>query len=880
MYKKISDYGIIGNLHTVALVGLDGSMDWLCLPYIDSPSVFGALLDHKKGGRFQVRPRGEWDSTAEYLPGTNVLVTRFRTRTGVLRVTDFMPVLLEEGRGGGHHSLYRLVEATEGTVEAEVLFEPRFDYARAETGLGFHRGGILAKGGGEQVGLSATRELEIEGRRGVARWGLARGERAWLQLRYGAGELCVCELEEAEQALRDTEHYWRDWLEKSETGRVVELGPYRETAERSALVLKLLYYAPTGALAAAATTSLPEEIGGVRNWDYRFTWVRDASFTLQALFNTGHLSETEGYLRWVEGLLSGSGPHELKILYSLRGEVVDEEEELAHLEGYKGSRPVRVGNGAALQRQLDIFGELMEAALKLSNYVGKIDLGLWPFLRGICDYVCEHWHEPDYGIWEVRGGPYHFVYSRVMCWVALDRGITIAGRYGFPADVEKWRAGRDEIKEEVLAKGWDGEKKSFVQRYGADALDSSGLLIPATGFLPHDDPRVVSTVEAVRRELGRGDFLFRYTAADGLPGGEGAFLLCAFWLIDNLVARGELDEAEALLGRMESAANHLGLFSEEYDPDWREALGNFPQAFTHIGYINSVTALRQGRQAREQEPPRRARPGLFSRSMVLNEGAFRPGDVTPHELARRLKDLMNVMRGAFFETHRVAYERMRTSRVYREYVELSRVLGGMDPCKLRGREERIAFWINIYNVLVIHGVVEMGIRDSVKEVRNFFKRVKYRVGDMLLSPEDIEHGVLRANRRPPGSLSRKFRRGDSRLACSLDAMEPRVHFALVCASSSCPPIGVYTAENLDGELDIAARTFLNAGGVELDKEAGRVSLSRVFKWYGGDFGKDAAPVLRFIAPYLYMEEDRTFLLENASRLGVSYQDYDWRLNRY
>jgi GH15 family glucan-1,4-alpha-glucosidase len=885
MYKKISDYGIIGNLHSVALVCLDGSIDWLCLPHIDSPSVFAALLDDTRGGRFSVSPpAGGWDSTAEYIRDTNILVTKFRTRTGIMQVTDFMPIPMmgEEEFEKEQHELYRLVEVTRGSVNVEMVFEPRFDYARAETSLRKLNSGIEASGAGQTVGLSSSHEIRLEGERGVATWSLSEGDRVWLHLAYEAEELSVCDTDEAEKCLRETEAYWRGWLSKSETGRTVELGPYEEMANRSALVLKLLFYNPTGAIAAAATTSLPEEIGGVRNWDYRFTWVRDTSFTLQALFNLGHLSETEGFLRWITKLIGEHGAGEMQIMYGLRGEEELPEKELVHLEGYKCSRPVRIGNKASRQRQLDIYGELMEAALKLSDYVGKIDAGMWPFLRNVCDHTVEHWRDKDSGIWEVRSGPCHFVYSKVMCWVALDRGVTIARRYGFTADLGKWEATRDEIKREVFEKGWDEGKKAFVQHYDTDALDSSNLLMPILGFLPHDEPRMTSTIEATQRELGRNGFLYRYSAPDGLPGEEGTFLLCTFWLIDNLIALGRLDEAEILLRRMESISNHLGLFSEEYDPKWKEALGNFPQAFTHVGYINSVIALCQARgktmKDERVEIPRRL---LVSGRVMLNEGEA-VNKIELREIASKLKNSMNILRGAFFDTKRgrVAYEKMSGSKAYREYVELSLNLRDMDLGLLKTRQERLAFWINLYNVIIIHGVIALGIRDSVREVRNFFKRVQYRIRDMFFSPDDIEHGILRGNSRPPNSLLRPFSWDDKRLQYIIKPLDPRIHFVLVCASSSCPPIGIYTAEDMDRELDIAAGTFLNTEGVEIDKVENIVSLSRIFKWYGADFGRSQTERLTYVTRFLYDKEDREFLEENVEKVKVVYRDYDWRLNRY
>jgi hypothetical protein len=472
-----------------------------------------------------------------------------------------------------------------------------------------------------------------------------------------------------------------------------------------------------------------------------------------------------------------------------------------------------------------------------------------------------------------------------MCWVAIDRGITIAQRYGFPADIEKWRETVQAIREEVIHKGWSDKKKSFVQHYGSDSLDSSTLLIPLYGFLPFKDPLVIQTVKAIELNLSHNGFLYRYKRGDGLPGNEGAFLLCSFWLVDCFIGMERLNDAELLLRKLESTANHLGLFSEEYDVRWLDSLGNFPQAFTHIGYINSVVKLLEAKgQIHKEEHVQKKFSflhRLVSKKIVLNDGEPRQA-VPSKKIALSLKNSMNVLRGAFFDTarSRVAYEKIKGSDAYEEYLELSYSLKTMKLDDLSTREEKIAFWINLFNVIVIHAVIELDIRDSVKEVRNFFRRVCYQIGDMQFTPFEIEHGILRANRRPVHSLLRTFHKGDERIRYSIDPIDPRIHFALVCASSSCPPIDVYTDENLDGELDISGKTFINAGGVVIDRDSGLVRMSRIFNWYARDFGDTKEERIRFIAPYLYQKEDRQFLENNAGNLKVEYQDYDWRLNRY
>ncbi|MEN8232144.1 MAG: glycoside hydrolase family 15 protein [Thermodesulfobacteriota bacterium] len=898
MYKKISDYGIIGNLQTIALVALDGSIDWLCFPHIDSPSVFGALLDAGKGGSFCLKPAEPFDSAAEYLHDTNILKTSFRTESGVMILTDFMAISFtgKENLRDDRQALYRLIEIEEGEVEVNLTFAPRFDYARIKPDFEAIEGGVVAGSEHTALVLTASLPLKIDKEQVTGNWKLSEGEKVWFKLGTFEG-IKQCSMEdrscvstiEGEEHLEETRAFWRSWVRKSETGRTHALGEYQSMINRSALTLKLLYYDPTGTIAAAATTSLPEEIGGERNWDYRYTWIRDTSFTLQALFNLGHLSETEGYLRWVERILSEDGVDKLMILYGLRGERELPEQTLDHLEGYKGSRPVRIGNEAATQVQLDIYGEIMDAALKLSDYVGKIDDSIWPMLRNICNFVADHWQERDNGIWEVRDGPFHFVYSKVMCWVALDRGLIIAKRYGFDADKTKWQEAMESIRQEVLERGYNNAKESFVQHYETDALDASNLLIPYYGFLPYDDKRIISTIKAAERELSQDSFLYRYKSADGLSGHEGTFLLCTFWFIDCLSKLGRIEEAEHLLKKMEQASNHLGLFAEEYDVRWQEMLGNFPQAFTHIGYINSVWTLLQQKRKKEAEEKGLSQepPGggfitrlLLTKKIVLNDGE-NPEDSEATQVAAGLKETMNIMRGAFFdrERGRVAYEDMKYSEIYSKYINLSYQLKNFRLDSLLSLKEKTAFWINLYNVLVIHGVIELGIRDSVNEVRGFFRRIRYIIDGLEFTPDDIEHGILRCNRKPPNSLFRVFGNNDERSKNSLEELDPRIHFALVCASSSCPPIDIYTHERLDEELDLSARTFINGGGAILDREHNRISLSKIFDWYRKDFGSSDEEMIRLIIPYFYNEEEREYILQHVYDIRIEYQKYDWRLNR-
>jgi GH15 family glucan-1,4-alpha-glucosidase len=591
-YKPISDYGLIGDMRTCALVGLDGSIDWCCFPRFDSASLFGALLDDRKGGRFRVRPTVPYTSTQRYLPATNVLVTSFHIeQSGVAEVLDFMPSL-ERGRElSAYHEIHRRIECTRGEVELEALFEPRFDYALSSVALVPRRHGVLATDlEDEAVAVAASEsiwwEVDETGGAARARFRMQAGETAWIVLRYDDDEVYPVAHYESREKLEATIAFWDEWV-----SRIQYRGAFRAEVERSALVLKLLFYAPTGAVVAAPTTSLPEEIGGVRNWDYRFTWLRDAAFTLYSLHVLGQFDEANRFMDYLKRVCRKSSDH-LQIMYGNGGERVLTEIELPHLEGYRNSRPVRIGNGAYDQLQLDVYGEVLETAY-LWHQNNTMTEGLWSLLARLADWVAGNWRRQDSGLWEVRAGLQHYVFSKVMCWVALDRALRMADELGLEADREFWRTEREAIHAEVMECGWNEEKQAFTQYYGTDALDASNLLIGIVGFLPRDHPRVRSTVAATLNELTSVDqeLVFRYINRDGLPGDEGVFSICTFWLADALILSGDVERGERIFRRMLRHANHLGLYSEELDPITGAFLGNFPQAFTHIALINTAHIL-------------------------------------------------------------------------------------------------------------------------------------------------------------------------------------------------------------------------------------------------------------------------------------------------
>jgi GH15 family glucan-1,4-alpha-glucosidase len=591
-YLPIHDYGVIGDLHTVALVGLNGSVDWMCHPYFDSPSVFAAILDDEKGGRFQIAPaRDDVTRKQMYLPDTNVLMTRFLSPDGVAEVTDFMPVGGAVG-SHGHHQLIRTVEVVRGTMPLRAVCRPAFDYGRAKHRVEIRAEGALFDSPGLDMALTTLVPLRADGSAAVGEFVLDQGERATFVLSGLEGEEdCppALSFEEAEEAFRSTVDYWHRWLSHSNYR-----GRWREMVDRSALALKLLTFEPSGAIVAAATTSLPAPIGGSRNWDYRYTWIRDASFTLYGLMRIGFTEEAYAFTRWLWARVQeAESDGTLQLMYSIEGRHEIAEQILDNLEGYRGSRPVRIGNAAYEQLQLDIYGELMDAVYLFNKYGTPIGYDGWTKLRQVLNHVCDVWTEPDEGIWEVRGGRRHFVYSKVMCWVALDRGLRLADKRSFPADRERWLHTRDTIYEDIMKRGWSAKRRAFVQSYDSETLDAANLIMPLVFFVSPTDPRFLATLDAIQRDLASGSLVHRYdveTSPDGLDGDEGTFSMCTFWMVEALTRAGRLDEARLVFEKMLGYANHLGLYSEQVGSSG-EALGNFPQAFTHLGLISAAFNL-------------------------------------------------------------------------------------------------------------------------------------------------------------------------------------------------------------------------------------------------------------------------------------------------
>ena len=599
-YRPLGDYGIIGDMRAVALVARDGSIDWCCLPHFDSPSVFARLLDAERGGFWRIGPTDAVDGTQRYERGTNVLVTRFECDGGVLEVTDFMPCLEWDRQLASHHEIHRRVRAIGGPIRVESVLEPRFDYAASPVSFRRRRYGILATDDQDEVlTVAAPPELEwrVDGDTSRARveFAVPEGECRWLSMRYDDDEVWPPERYEPETKLAGTRELWSRWARELRYD-----GPYRDAVVRSALALKLLFFAPTGAIVAAPTTSLPELVGGERNWDYRYSWLRDSTYTLFALYALGKFEELDRYMTFLKKICRRQRPEHLQILFGIRGETDAPERVLEHLEGYRKSRPVRVGNAAVHQFQLDVYGEIMDS-IHIWRRLYEMTEGTWQLARSLTDDVVRLWERPDLGVWEFRTGPKHFVFSKVMAWVALDRGIRAAEELGLSGNLEEWRAAREAIRREVLERGWHAGRETFVQHYGTDRVDAANLLLGILRFLPHDDARVRATIDRIREDLTepRTGLLYRYRTEDGLPGGEGCFIVNSFHLSQALALGGRTEQATEVLENAMSYASPLGLLSEEVDPETGGLIGNFPQAFSHIGLINAAYVLSR---ARPDEP--------------------------------------------------------------------------------------------------------------------------------------------------------------------------------------------------------------------------------------------------------------------------------------
>jgi GH15 family glucan-1,4-alpha-glucosidase len=600
-YLPIAEHGLVGDLHTVALVGTTGTIDWYCCPAFDSPSVFGSILDSKTGGFYALRPEGEeWQSKQLYFPDTNILITRFFTHHGVAEVQDFMPI--ESAVTGMHrHRLIRRVVAVRGEMRFLIEVQPRFDYARVEHEIEMHPHGVLFRSPVLTLALEGAISRTMGSQRTLER--VDGGIRATIEVAAGESATFVLERVPEDHIARPypehetaasfdaTVRYWRSWL-----GQSGYRGRWREMLQRSALTLKLLTYAPTGALVAAPTTSLPEQLGGERNWDYRYTWIRDAAFSLYGLLRLGYTEEASAFMAWLtdrtrEWKVGPSGP--LQIMYGIDGRADLPEIEHPTWSGYRNSAPVRIGNAAADQRQLDIYGELIDSIYLYNKYGSPIHYDTWENVRRIVDWLCENWDNVDEGIWETRGGQKDFTYSRLMSWVAIERAIRMNRARGLPGDIVGWLGERDRIYNQIMKKGWSDERQAFVQHYGSDVLDASILLMPLVLFIAPTDPRWLSTLDAIGDELVSDSLVYRYNpqaSPDGLRGEEGTFSICSFWYVEALTRAGRLEEARLAFEKMLTYANHLGLYSEEIGPTG-EQLGNFPQAFTHLALISAAFNL-------------------------------------------------------------------------------------------------------------------------------------------------------------------------------------------------------------------------------------------------------------------------------------------------
>ena len=592
--KPIEDYGFISNMYSGALVCKDGSIDWLCLPRFDSAACFAALLGTEEHGRWQIAPDEEvMETTRRYRTGTMILETTFTTREGKVTVIDFMPLSKDER----HVELMRLVVGVEGRVKMRSDLVIRFDYGRTIPWVRRRAYGISAVAGPDALDLRAPIPLHGENMHTVGEFVVEAGKTVPFTLAYHPSHRHPSFGRDSHTALRETEAYWREWSQSCEFHGEGHHGDWDKPVRRSLLTLKALTFQPTGGILAAATTSLPETLGGHRNWDYRYCWIRDATLTLYALLNAGYKDEAREWREWLLRAAAGK-PDQMQIMYGLGGERRLTEQELDWLPGYENSKPVRIGNGAYDQMQIDVYGELMDALHTARRFKLELHDDAWNVQRVLMKHLEGIWNAQDEGIWEVRGGKRDFTHSRLMAWVAYDRAVKAIEEYGMKGPVDQWRTMRDTIKADILANGWSDKRKSFVQYYGGETLDASLLMMPIVGFLDADDPRIVSTVLRIRDELSEDGLILRYRTEyghDGLEGEEGTFLVCSFWMVDALTLIGHHDEATEMFDRLLTLRNDLGLLAEEYHPGERRQLGNFPQAFSHIGLVNAASNLTQVR---------------------------------------------------------------------------------------------------------------------------------------------------------------------------------------------------------------------------------------------------------------------------------------------
>ena len=594
-YHPIENYGVIGNLQTIALIGMDASIDFLCFPYFDSPSIFASLLDSERGGRFILSPTFQHRRPKQmYLSNSNILLTRFLSPDGVVEVCDFMPISLESGRDQIEpvHQLIRRANCVRGEVQFQMACDPRLDYGRAkqQVKLLSEKEALFFPDCGERsispIRLRSEVPLVIREGRVESEFVLSAGQSALFILEGDEDAPHAIDPHRVSEEFKATLNFWQSWIAQS-TYR----GRWREIVDRSALVLKLLVSQRHGSIVAAPTFGLPEVIGAGRNWDYRYTWIRDASFTLYALSRLGFHSESKAFMQWLAARCRDLGPNEpLQIMYGTDGRRDLTEVELSHWEGYRGSSPVRIGNGAHDQVQLDIYGELLDAIYLYNKYGEPISHDLWSQLSRLIEWVCQNWDQPDEGIWEVRGGKQPLFYSRLMCWVAVDRALRLAEKRSFPAPMARWLGVRDAIYHQMHTEFWNEELQSFVQTKNGKTLDAACLLAPLVRFISPTDPRWLSTLRAIEEGLVDDSLVYRYKTEDGLIGTEGTFCMCSFWLIECLARSGEVKRARFLLEKTLGYANHLGLFAEELSPSG-EHLGNFPQAFTHLALISAAFEL-------------------------------------------------------------------------------------------------------------------------------------------------------------------------------------------------------------------------------------------------------------------------------------------------
>lgn len=869
--KKIGDYGVIGNGAAAALVGRDGAIDWLCLPQIDSESVFAALLDPQRGGAFTVEPPGrwqeDWDTAQSYIEGTNVLRTRFRTRGGEVELTDFMPI------GSSSENtipyLVRRITGIHGDTRLRITVSARLRYARVAVTWQQQTACAWSLHGDDGT-YSITTSSPVHWHEDQTSVAIGAGETFWIA--FGA-EQQRSTTADIEAHLNTTIDYWRRWISHRHPDDRRAHSTWRQQLVRSDLLLALLQSPATGAIYSAITASIPRTLYGMRACDGRYEDVFACALYVEALLGFGHVDAAQQYLLHAIARL----PSPRTLLHAPRSVALD------HLSGYRGT-PAAVQSEAVAQCDYTTVGFLLDAALLLSRHGVPIERSLWEQLQPLVDFAAQTWPHPDLGYATSSLGPRHFTLSKLLWWMALDRGVKLAQRYGYPGDVDWWKEQRQAVRDTIITQSYRADKGLFAMHPDSDEIDPALLLLPITGFLPADDPRVKRTLAAIELVVRGAQESNRSSEEVDVAVEPHFHNLFPYWHVNCLILQQRFDDAEERLRLLHTTSNHLGLFGEHFDGLFREINGNFPAGRVHAAYAVTVMNFFNGlnRLQRSEPPAPERRLGMVFRSHLLNPVSDQTNGsaLSPsHDADQMLQQALNELRREFYDAHEqtLEYARIRGTQSYQRFRDAITALREFDPLVLESDAHRLVFWLNVFNAAVIHGIVELGLTRSVRDVPLFFDRIQYKIGRFLFTPSDIEHGILRANAPPPGKRRNKFIQKDPRCRLGPGSCDLRVHFAMFRGTRSAPYLDVYILDRLESMLNDAARVSVNAAA-QVVKKKRTLLLPEQIAWYRQDFPQENTQFVSYLSRFFNDPEVVEWLGENAHRVNIEYQSFDWRLN--